>query len=367
MRAKSETSQLALTIRRLREQRGLAQQVLAAQIGLSRQGLSAIEAGRAVPGVDVALRLARALDVSVEELFSQAAPTLEVEADGVQEGARLAVARLDGRWVGQPLGDDAMRVAADAIALTGGDGPQVVELLRTRAELAETVLVAGCAAALGMLADRLNTRPGPGRFVWLSRSSTAALQALAGRQVHVAGVHLVDAHTGEANAADVRRLVPGGPVALVTLARWQVGLVVRRDAAVRIGSAADLARPGLRVVGREVGAGAQLLLERTLQAQGLAGTTHLQVRGHGEVARAVALGAADVGVASQDAALAAGLAFVPLAEERYDLAIPRPLLDDPRLLRLLDVMISAPFRRELAALGYDPTPAGQQVVDGRAA
>jgi molybdate-binding protein/transcriptional regulator with XRE-family HTH domain len=359
--------QLPPQVRRLREQRGLPQQALAAQVGLSRQGLSAIEAGRAVPGVDVALRLARALDVAVEELFPQAAAMLEVEAVDVRPGERLAVARLSGRWVAQPLGDDGLRVAADAIAVTGGDGPQWVEPLRSRTELAETVLLAGCAAALGLLADRLNTRAGPGRFVWLSRSSTAALQSLADELVHVAGVHLVDTHTGEANAADVRRLMPGGPVALVTLARWQVGLVVRRDATPCIGSAADLARPGIRVVGREAGAGAQRLLEQTLRAQGLAHPPQLCVRGHGEVARAVALGAADVGVASQDAALAAGLGFVPLAEERYDLAIPRPWLDDPRLLRLLDVMTSAPFRRELAALGYDTTPAGQQVLDGRAA
>ena len=44
--------------------------------------------------------------------------------------------------------------------------------------------------------------------------------------------------------------------------------------------------------------------------------------GHLQVAAAIAGGLADAGVASEPAALAYGLAFVPLAAERFDLVIP---------------------------------------------
>ena len=44
--------------------------------------------------------------------------------------------------------------------------------------------------------------------------------------------------------------------------------------------------------------------------------------GHLQVASATAAGLADAGVASEPAALAYGLGFVPLAEERFDLVIP---------------------------------------------
>jgi molybdate-binding protein len=42
------------------------------------------------------------------------------------------------------------------------------------------------------------------------------------------------------------------------------------------------------------------------------------------VAAAIAAGLADAGVASEPAALAYGLAFVPLASEHVDLVIPAP-------------------------------------------
>jgi molybdate-binding protein len=81
------------------------------------------------------------------------------------------------------------------------------------------------------------------------------------------------------------------------------------------------------------------------------------------VARAIALGAADVGIATRDAAAALGLAFVPIAEERYDLVVPRDDLHDPRLARLFEVMTGTLFRRELSSLGYDVGQCGSKVAE----
>jgi molybdate-binding protein len=81
------------------------------------------------------------------------------------------------------------------------------------------------------------------------------------------------------------------------------------------------------------------------------------------VAHAIAIGAGDVGIATRDAALAFGLDFVPLAEERYDLVVSRAELADPRMQRLLDTMTTAAFRRELVALGYDVRACGDRVAE----
>src|SRR5438132_10222935 len=56
----------------LRRKRGFSAIHLAEQVGVSRQTIYAIEAGAYVPNTAVALRLARALDSTVEELFSLA-------------------------------------------------------------------------------------------------------------------------------------------------------------------------------------------------------------------------------------------------------------------------------------------------------
>ncbi len=85
--------------------------------------------------------------------------------------------------------------------------------------------------------------------------------------------------------------------------------------------------------------------------------------GHLEVAPAIGDGAADVGVATLDVALAYGLHFIPLAAERYDLVIPVSALQDRRVVRLLETMTSGAVRRELGALGYDTGDCGVQVAE----
>lgn len=54
----------------IRQQRGLAAAQLARDVGISRPTIYAIEAGNYTPNTAVALQLARALECSVEDLFS---------------------------------------------------------------------------------------------------------------------------------------------------------------------------------------------------------------------------------------------------------------------------------------------------------
>lgn len=352
-------------VRARREARGLTQQALAEAVGLTRQSVGAIEAGRATPAVDVAIRVARALGCPVEALFTAAEPPLRpVDVEGVGQG-RAAMVHIAGRWVAHSLGGEEQRVAADALVGAGR-----AERVRGEAEARDNFVLMGCAGALGLLADRLNSQRGAGRFVWLARSSTAALAALAARRVQLAGVHLTDGASGESNVPDVRRHAGADPLVLITLARWEAGLVVAAGNPRKIRGASELGRRGLRIVAREAGSGARRLLERELVRAGLPGVVDgrgLCAASHQEVAGAVSLGAADVGVATRDVAIARGLDFVPLAEERYDLALPLVALADPRLQRLLDVMSAASTRRELAALGYDLRGSGERVAEVRAA
>lgn len=58
------------TLRVQRAIHDLTQAELAEKAGVTRKSVNAIEAGRMVPSVLLALKLARVLDVSVETLFS---------------------------------------------------------------------------------------------------------------------------------------------------------------------------------------------------------------------------------------------------------------------------------------------------------
>ena len=341
---------------------------MASAVNLSRQAVHAIETGRAIPAVDVALRLASALDSSVEALFGSAstAQPLTTEAVGESFPGRVSLSHISGRWLSYSMARGGMGRSADAVVSRTGRGRVEVDLLRSQVELRENVVIMGCAPALGLLADRLNAHAGPGRFLCFSRSSTSALEALGRGQTHISGVHLVDAKTGEANVPDTRSHSRKRALVLVTLARWEVGLVVAAGNPKRIRGVSELDAKGMRLISREPGSGARRLLERELRLAQLPialAEGALQASGHLELAHAVSIGAADVGLASRDAALAFGLAFLPLDEERYDLVVARDELSDPRLARFFDVMTAGPFRRELSSLGYDAGQCGERVAE----
>jgi molybdate-binding protein/DNA-binding XRE family transcriptional regulator len=347
-------------VRSLREQLRLAQQDLAALAGVSRQALSAIEAGRSSPSVDVALRIASALGVAVEALFGEEGScSVAVEGAASSTPGRRVVAMCRGRWVAHALGDREHDVAADGISVKGG---RRVKLFRPPALARENVLVMGCAPALGILSDRLNVERGPGRFVWLPHRSNVGLQALLAGETHVAGLHLTDEKGREANTARVGSLAPSMKIALVTLGHWEVGLVVGKGNPKGIRRASDIRRRGVRVVNREKGASPRLVLERRLKGEGVSPSADTAtVSGHRDVARVIASGAADVGPAVRDVAIGFGLDFVSFGEERFDLALPTELLSSPELGRLLDALTSVRARTELSAFGYDVRETGNQV------
>ena len=77
------------------------------------------------------------------------------------------------------------------------------------------------------------------------------------------------------------------------------------------------------------------------------------------MARRVHCGAADTGVAIESAALAWGLGFVPLVEERFDLVIPADIAEAPPVSRFLETLDDPGFRAEAASLpGYDTSISG---------
>jgi putative molybdopterin biosynthesis protein len=73
------------------------------------------------------------------------------------------------------------------------------------------------------------------------------------------------------------------------------------------------------------------------------------------VAAAVLSGAADTGLAVLSAARALGLDFIPVEQERYDLAILEAYYDTPRLRALLSLIREdRAFREQIVAMGgYD--------------
>ena len=358
-----------------RTRKGWTQQELADLAGLSRQSIVAIEAGKMAPSTAIALRLAHALACSVEQLFwvndDVRLLARKIAAPHSHPSERLALGHIGGNWVAHALPSDRTAswcVGADGLAVSDDGTTLAVDTLRPTDRLRDALLVSGCDPALGLLAAHYGERFPQHQMTAIDASSGRALQLLADNAVHIAGSHLRDDATGEFNAPFVRRALPTRATLLFRMASWQLGFVVRHGNPKAIRVAEDLVRPDVRLINREPQAGARQLLDRLL-AQ--AGVDSALVNGHGRsaqshlgVAQTVALDLADVGVAVLSAARAFGLDFLPLEDAHFDLVVPATLQGDERVTRMLDVVGSRGFRRELAALGgYDTTEAGQLMAE----
>ncbi len=370
--------------------KGLSQGALASLAGVTRQAIYAIETDQYLPTTGVALRLAQALECRVEDLFALTAggEVLDGELVGKMPAGlsgpsgkslplRVKVARVGDRLLVRPvssLGDVLnYTVGADGLLMPGsgrssGQKDRVrVQLLRDRRSVEEEIVVAGCDPAVFLLGEHLRRRQNQATVVGWPMGSGAAIEALRRREVHVAGLHLVDVKSGECNLPYLRRHLKGEEVTVVTFAVWEQGLMVQHGNPKAIREIGDLARKGVRIVNREEGSGARVLLDRKLADAGIKGS---QVPGYGqvaashlEVARLIAQGQADAGIGVRSAARLLGLDFLPVQEERYDLVIPSPYLTThPGLSHLLDTIVSRSFRSEIEALGgYDTRDTGKVI------
>ncbi len=390
-------------LRLARQARGLSQQQLAGVAGVTRQAVSAVESGHSDPSLRVALGLARALGMTVEELFGPGDlgdPVLAQPVAAVNgPGSRVALATVGDTFVALPLhADTAARLGfspAGGLAAGSPSAPVGVSRgarqpwnlvpVRPIGPPRPTVVVAGCDPALPLLETPLALLDPPLAFAWWPCGSGEALRLAAAGLVHAAGVHRVGPAGPAVPSASARPTRPPGPpgpsgplagsadtadaadipggAEVVGFASWREGLMVRPGTRVR--GLDDVARQGLRLVNREPGAQARALLDRErlrfrLDPAELPGYAS-RAAGHLQVAAAIVGGLADVGVSSEPAALAYGLDFIPLAAERFDLVLPAKHAASREVQGLLRVLTSPWLLAQLASLpGYDAGRCGER-------
>ncbi|HWB82513.1 MAG TPA: substrate-binding domain-containing protein [Bryobacteraceae bacterium] len=367
----SDSSRVESRLAEARRKRGIAAAALAREAGVSRQTIYAMEAGDYVPNTAVALRLAQALETTVEDLFSlreTAVPPRAVRAHLLRAGELLPgtpvqLCRVGERLVGVPAVPAAWELhAADALVL---DVEQSSVQLLGEEQTANRLLIAGCDPAASILARHLQRASVD--LLAATVNSSAALQLLKNRLVHIAGTHLTDEAGNAPSSTAIQTAFPKRNVAVIAFAVWEEGLVTARGNPKKIERVADLARPGIRIVNREEGSGSRQLLDRHLRE---AGVPTRRVKGYEDTAAGhlpaawkVYMGLADCCLATRSAARAFGLDFLPLAARRYDMVIRKEHLGTAPVERLLDTLTHSAFRRELETLGgYDTRETGRRII-----
>ncbi len=296
---------------------------------------------------------------------------------GDDDYVRVALAQIDGRIQATPLqrgaGVITSLVRADGLAHIprfheGVDrgGKLSVSLYQPLSAIRRALMIMGSHdPMLDLLATRLRLRSAETRLVSVNVGSIGGLVALRRGEAHVAGCHLFDPESASYNAPYLERYLRDEPVALVTFAQREQGLIVPAGNPLDIKGIADLRRA--RYVNRQRGAGTRVLFDYLLQQRDIApaeiaGYAHEEVT-HLAVAAAVTDGIGDCGMGLRSAAEAMGLDFIGLTWERFDLAIPRRHLETAPVQALLETLNDADFKRELGAQsGYRSDETGRVVV-----
>jgi molybdate-binding protein/DNA-binding XRE family transcriptional regulator len=337
-------------LRDRRSRLGWSQEELARRSGLSRAGISAIETDRLIPSAAAALALAAALECRVEDVFRLRSGPQEVawawpprrepccywHAD-VGDGRRLYPAEATAQGV----------VPYDGVYRDGSCQPD------EGGDPGRTLVMACCDPAVNLLAGEL-ARTADVRLIALPRPSRSALALLGQGLVHVAGVHLARADRPGGNAAIVKNELAAG-YTLLRVARWKEGIAFAPG--LKLPSIRAAIRSNLHWIGREDGSGARQCLDELLIGRKAPRRLAADHRG---VAEAVRNGWADAGICLRLVSEEAGLDFLGVREEAYDLCFPEASCNDLRIRALLDVVRSPWYRKTLGRLpGYNSADTGE--------
>ena len=304
---------------------------------------------------------------------------------GMDDWVRVRLGVVGGETVATPLPRGAgvltSLVRADGLLVVpaGVEGHHAgtsvqVELLRSLDEIARTIVVIGSHdLVLDLAASALRAVDPRITLASSNVGSLGGLVAVRDGLCHLAGSHLLDPATGEYTLPYLDRVFGPGrtgtgaaDIAVVRLVHREQGLLVAPGNPLGLRGVADLARPGVRYVNRQRGAGTRVLLDHLLHGLGIspdeiAGYAREEPT-HLAVAAAVAAGRADAGLGIMAAAVPFGLDFVPVDREPYDLVVAPGALDGPQLAPLWSLLADPGFQASVEALGgYSVKEMGRRI------
>ena len=246
------------------------------------------------------------------------------------------------RWVLSGLARPAGMIAADPPPIVGGSQDDLLEwtLRESRSGLAT-----------------------------LTEGTARGVERLQRDEVIAAAIHFhsdaVSADSpDDANIAAVRAMPGLHDAVLVGLARREQGLLLPPGNPKHLRNLADVLASGAQMAVRQPGAGAQMLLDVLLTR---AGARHKDLHRleppcltGPDLAAAIRAGKADCGIATRAAAKSAGLDFVSLLWENFDLLMRQRSYFRPSIQALIGFLGQKRLKQRAAELsGYDSTPAGQ--------
>ncbi|MDD9266653.1 substrate-binding domain-containing protein [Paenibacillus sp. GCM10023248] len=231
------------------------------------------------------------------------------------------------------------------------------------------LVITGQDISLDILAKHIERKVPGSRPLRSYVGSLDSLIAMYRGETDIVSTHLLDGDTGEYNIPYVRKILIGSSYIVIRLVSRSAGLYVQRGNPKGLHGWADLGKKGLRLINREKGSGARVLLDEQLRLHGISYRELLgydqEESNHMGVAGKVATGEGDFGVGIEKAAsMVGGVDFVPLIQERVDLVMLKKPENLAWIERVKDVLQSEAFHNELRPIqGYDLSQTGRVMFE----
>jgi len=220
-----------------------------------------------------------------------------------------------------------------------------VTLIDRSLQVADLVVIGSHCVGLDWLLTRLQQRGFSSRL--LTVGSSGGLAAAKRGECDLAGVHLLDSHSGIYNRPFLDKTLT-----LVDGYRRSQGILYRRGDDRFENKPLDqivstlLHDPSIAMVNRNQGSGTRVLIDRLLAGSRPRGYA-VQPSTHSAVAAAIRQRRADWGVAIEAVAGTDDLGFIPIQDEHYDFIVPTSRLHRPALQAFLALLREEETRRQL--------------------
>ncbi|GIN22330.1 MAG TPA: helix-turn-helix domain-containing protein [Bacillus bacterium] len=257
-----------------------------------------------------------------------------------------------------------MRVDAKELENYKSRGQEVRSVQGTESSgMARQIVISGQDSSLDILARQIESKTSDLRPLRSYSGSLDSLIAMYLGKADVVSTHLLDGDTLQYNIPYIRKMLVSQSFIVIHMLQRKAGLYVAKGNPHGFQTWKDLAKQGIKLINREKGAGARVLLDEQLRINGISknqlnGYEDIQTS-HLGVASVVANGRADIGVGIEQSAKVANIDFIPLVTESYDLVMLKKE-DNARLINMvLEILNSEEFKEELRSLGYGVEKTGE--------
>lgn len=287
----------------------------------------------------------------------------EIKCKKIGRQFRIGKAELE-HYLGNRRPDegktDPLAVSSETRAAKGEPAAlEYAELREAEQARGKTVILCGQDILLEVLCNYMTARLSDVAVFRSYKGSYNGLYDLYQDKVDVATVHLWDGETGVYNKEYIKRMLPGTIYHRVHLVCRTQGFYVKKGNPKNIKGFMDLTREDVVMINREKGSGTRILLDEYLIKLKMKKASikgyQKEVNSHLACAGAVARGSADVALGIERVSREmAGIDFIPIQVESYDLVVKEEAGNSAWFRTILDILESEEFHAEVEHMsGYD--------------